>query len=415
MQCGMASWHAGGTARRNRRKFSGNFRACGDRSRLDGETMIEASPSRCTPEQWTAEQAARAMGVVDEADVAATADGDGAGEAAVSKVGAAEREEPNPRGGMRWVAGGAAIAVVAAAAWWSGAGNGDSRGILVHAGADGALISGERTPSSGSGDFNSSNGSSHMKIQTTAAAALLGAAASAFQAQAGDAVQWRVEDGGNGHWYEAGPGNLTWTQAKQHAESRGGHLATVQSMDENAFILAHLRKAIYLNAWLGGYRTNDPCNPVCTWRWVDGSPWSFTNWNFGEPNDPVNEDSLEMLVASEGRWNDLPGWASNAWPVAMLEWSTDCNADNIVDYGQILSGQLADANTNGIPDCCEPGNSCCIGDIYENHIIDGGDLGVLLSEWGIVTPTTNSDLNRDGFVNGADLGMLLANWGPCGG
>jgi hypothetical protein len=50
-----------------------------------------------------------------------------------------------------------------------------------------------------------------------------------------------------------------------------------------------------------------------------------------------------------------------------------------------------------------------------NHIVDGGDLGVLLSEWGVVTPTTRSDLNRDGFVDGADLGRLLANWGPCGG
>jgi hypothetical protein len=32
----------------------------------------------------------------------------------------------------------------------------------------------------------------------------------------------------------------------------------------------------------------------------------------------------------------------------------------IVDYGQILQGQLADANTNGIPDICE-GPTC-------NHI-----------------------------------------------
>jgi hypothetical protein len=109
------------------------------------------------------------------------------------------------------------------------------------------------------------------------------------------------------------------------------------------------------------------------------------------------------------------GDPSNGCMAAIIEWSADCNNDNIVDYGQILNGTLPDTNTNNIPDCCEPGNSCCLGDIYVNHIVDGGDLGVLLSEWGVVTPTTNSDLNRDGFVNGADLGMLLANWGPCGG
>ena len=45
----------------------------------------------------------------------------------------------------------------------------------------------------------------------------------------------------------------------------------------------------------------------------------------------------------------------------VIEWSSDCNNDGIVDYGQVLSGQLADANGNGIPDTCEgivavPGN-----------------------------------------------------------
>jgi hypothetical protein len=37
----------------------------------------------------------------------------------------------------------------------------------------------------------------------------------------------------------------------------------------------------------------------------------------------------------------------------VIEWSADCNNDGLVDYGQILSGQLADANANGIPDICE--------------------------------------------------------------
>ena len=190
--------------------------------------MIEAIPSRCTPEQWTAEQAARAMGVVDEADGEGTADGDGAGEAAVSTVGAVGREQPNPRSGMRWVAGGAAIAMVAAATWWSGAGNRDSQEIPVHAGADVALISGERTPNSGPGDFNSNNGSSHMKIQTTAAAALLGAAAGAFQAQAGDAVQWRVEDGGEwalvSNRHRSGRCHVGVSSTKRRLARRPAHL-----------------------------------------------------------------------------------------------------------------------------------------------------------------------------------------------
>jgi hypothetical protein len=34
----------------------------------------------------------------------------------------------------------------------------------------------------------------------------------------------------------------------------------------------------------------------------------------------------------------------------VIEYSADCNNDGIVDKGQILFGQLADTNNNGIPD-----------------------------------------------------------------
>jgi hypothetical protein len=36
-----------------------------------------------------------------------------------------------------------------------------------------------------------------------------------------------------------------------------------------------------------------------------------------------------------------------------IEWSADCNADGLVDKGQILAGQLLDLDNNGIPDICE--------------------------------------------------------------
>lgn len=54
----------------------------------------------------------------------------------------------------------------------------------------------------------------------------------------------------------------------------------------------------------------------------------------------------------------------------------------------------------------------CTGDIAPlggDGLIDGADLGVLLSAWG----TGGADLNGDGATNGADLGVLLGNWGSC--
>ncbi len=332
--------------------------------------MIEASPSRGTPEQWTAEQAARAMGVVDEADGEALGV-EGAASGEIGMAGGVGREQPNARG-SQWVTGGAAMGLalaVVAATWWSGAGNGDSWKIPVHAGAVVALIAGERTPNSGTGDFNSSNGSSHMKIQTTAAAALLGAAAIAFQAQAGDAVQWRVEDGGNGHWYGivGGAGTIGWHESRGQAQDVGADLASVDSDTEWGFIRQIGSTPTAWNGqhgpWLGGYQdetATDFSEPAGGWRWVTGGPLVFTAWVNGQPSNSCDfhpENYLHMYGSpSNTIWNDV-GEAStcSVSPVraAVIEWSADCNSDGIVDYGQILSGQLADTNTNGIPDICE--------------------------------------------------------------
>ena len=96
----------------------------------------------------------------------------------------------------------------------------------------------------------------------------------------------------------------------------------------------------------------------------------------------------------------------------LLEWSADCNNDGIVDYGQILLGQLSDANRNGIPDVCE-GPTCRDADLFRDGQINGADLGILLSQWGVANANTVSDINHDGRVDGADLGFLLSVWGTC--
>ncbi|MEY2713031.1 MAG: hypothetical protein RL461_456 [Planctomycetota bacterium] len=53
----------------------------------------------------------------------------------------------------------------------------------------------------------------------------------------------------------------------------------------------------------------------------------------------------------------------------------------------------------------------CPGDITGNGVVDGADLGALLTTWGV--PQGQGDLNGDGTVDGADLGLLLTKWGPC--
>ncbi len=54
----------------------------------------------------------------------------------------------------------------------------------------------------------------------------------------------------------------------------------------------------------------------------------------------------------------------------------------------------------------------CVGDLAPtggNGVIDGADLGALLSAWG----TPAADLDGDGNTGGSDLGILLGGWGNC--
>jgi len=240
-------------------------------------------------------------------------------------------------------------------------------------------------------------------------------------------AQWRVDAGGNGHWYQRVDTlqRIFWVTAKDRAEVLGGYLACLETPEENLWLWNTVINVgpdspSEFAGWIGLYQTSGGAEPFDGWTWLTGSALGYLEAAAFDNAAGFGPEQYGCYYRNGywAAWADMNAggcWVSDCETSFIIEWSADCNNDSIVDYGQILNGQLADSNTNNIPDCCEPGNNCCLGDIYVNHIVDGGDLGVLLSEWGVVTPTTRSDLNQDGFVDGADLGRLLANWGPCGG
>ena len=227
-------------------------------------------------------------------------------------------------------------------------------------------------------------------------------------------VQWRVGEGGNGHWYRVviGQVDVTWVESRGAAEGQGGHLATLNSLAENAWVhamvIAHPAAFMNHGPWLGGSYGDQG------WQWVTGEPWRFTAWTPENPSgDGTGMGYWEITNPASASWNDAP--ESNHMVSSVVEWSADCNSDGIVDYGQILAGDFTDANSNGIPDVCEV-PSCIDADLNPNGIVNGADLGALLAFWGPVSPAfPRADINGDGNVNGADLGILLSLWGPCGG
>ena len=89
----------------------------------------------------------------------------------------------------------------------------------------------------------------------------------------------------NGHWYEIVPGSMNWNQARDAAALRThlgwvGHLATISSDEENAFIFDTLILPSGLHSsFIGGFQPEGSPEPAGGWRWVTDEPFDYTHWN----------------------------------------------------------------------------------------------------------------------------------------
>ncbi|HSI32240.1 MAG: lectin-like protein [Phycisphaerae bacterium] len=141
-------------------------------------------------------------------------------------------------------------------------------------------------------------------------------------------VQWTTASGGNGHYYEAvfvGASGITWAAAEADAVARGGHLASVTSAAENAFVYSLVSDpswwhssggGSYVGPWIGGTR---PTTSTTAWGWTDGSAWAYTNWAASQPtNTNGNEYYVHYIGAGTtpaDTWNDLASPPPGGWAV----------------------------------------------------------------------------------------------------
>ncbi len=122
------------------------------------------------------------------------------------------------------------------------------------------------------------------------------------------------------------------------------------------------------------------------------------------------------------RWNNSPIKITPPAPIR----PEDLNGDGLVnggDLGLLLAnwGQfgVGDLDDDGIVSggdlglllsAFDPPVDPCPGDLDGNERVDSGDLGLLLGLWNTPGP---GDLDGDGTTNSGDLGLLLGAWGPC--
>jgi len=157
----------------------------------------------------------------------------------------------------------------------------------------------------------------------------------------GGVVQWS----GNGHWYLAvyDSAGISWQDAKDAAEIKGGYLATMDSAEENDFVFSLVsdEKFWFLGAsgseysfgpWLGGYQTDDEAGFDQHWHWVTEEPWIYANWSRYNPNNAGgHENWLHYFTNTQpgtltpgSTWNDAP--ATNRERGFIIEWPADASA-----------------------------------------------------------------------------------------
>jgi len=164
----------------------------------------------------------------------------------------------------------------------------------------------------------------------------------------------------NGKKYAVCDNSTNWFLARTYCQSNSfGDLLVLNDSDEDNFIQS---KTGGLAHWIGF----DDNATEGSFIWVDGSPVTYTNWNWGEPNNA----GIENCATIGGTWNDLP-----------------CSVSRPFVCEKVCSG--VDTDTDGIANECDN----CV-DI-ENPNQEDADF----DNQGDVCDT---DLDNDGISNDSD-------------
>lgn len=105
------------------------------------------------------------------------------------------------------------------------------------------------------------------------------------------------------HEYAFFDESVSWSDAKSKCEEMGGHLVTINSAEEQAFLIDLVLASQKKNMWIGAYPENG------SYKWITKEPFSYTNWASGEPNNVHNMQNAAMMYTQNasypsGTWND---------------------------------------------------------------------------------------------------------------
>ena len=90
-----------------------------------------------------------------------------------------------------------------------------------------------------------------------------------------------------------------FSAAREYCTSRGSDLLSIHSMEEHSWILPRLLG----NIWLGFTMATPGVMPD---KWLDGTPFDFSNWKEGQPEDGKDKNYARLYAESSeskyGTW-----------------------------------------------------------------------------------------------------------------
>lgn len=129
----------------------------------------------------------------------------------------------------------------------------------------------------------------------------------------------------NGHSYLLVEERMTWTQARDYAESLGGYLVCITSAEEQDFVSTLISGGTQTFYWIGA--TDEAEEGV--WTWLSGEPFVYSNWasrqpdNYylGENESYVGVARVNTNWAKANKWNDFTNTGSEPGLTGLvIEW-----------------------------------------------------------------------------------------------
>lgn len=97
--------------------------------------------------------------------------------------------------------------------------------------------------------------------------------------------------------YSVVEGDFTWEEAECYCTENGGHLLTINSVEEQENIEKLITGRLNESFWLGAEKVDGE------WKWITGESFDYQNWDEGEPNN--NEDGMKLQIYEKnGLWDD---------------------------------------------------------------------------------------------------------------